>query len=396
MTPYRFSALGPDGKKRSGVIHADSSGTVRDQLIGKGLHPIGIRRALFTPPATLRPTEAEAARLAKTLAQLTGSGLSMAQALALIENRETGRLALLSREVRNRLVAGEPLSSALGAGSGSSIRLLQTLTRAGEAAGRQVDVLNDAARSLAASDQLKRRVLTLSLYPAFVIAVALGSIAIYAYAVLPALEPAFEGMGAELPAQTQAVLTFGAIMRIAIPAISGLIALGLLIWTLVPPLRAPLLDLGARALMRGRRSALADMIFANLTGRLAVMVQAGVPAAVAWRLASEPVTLMTLKRQLAAQSPRLMEGEALSRALAQIRSCPRDVAELVALGERSGRVAAALSDAAEQLAARSQEALERALSILTPLVIVLVGLLVGMITLMVFQGLLAISDAVGA
>jgi len=129
------------------------------------------------------------------------------------------------------------------------------------------------------------------------------------------------------------------------------------------------------------------MIFANLTGRLAVMVQAGVPAAVAWRLASEPVTLMTLKRQLAAQSPRLMEGEALSRALAQIRNCPRDVAELVALGERSGRVAAALSDAAEQLAARSQEALERTLSILTPLVIVLVGLLVG---------LLAISDAVGA
>lgn len=396
MKPYRFSALGPDGRKQSGVVHAATVGSVRDQLIRRGLHPVGIRRALFTPSATLRPSEAEAARLAKTLAQLTGSGLSMAQALSLLEVRETGGLALLAREVRGRLVAGEPLSAALGAGSGPSIRLLQTLTRAGEAAGRQVDVLKDAARSLTASDQLKRRILTLSLYPAFVIAVALGSIGIYAFAVLPALEPAFEGMGEDLPAQTQAVLTFGAVMRVAIPVVAGLVAAALLTWTLVPPLRAPLMDLAARALMRGRRSALADMVFANLTARLAVMVQAGVPAAVAWRLSSDPVSLPTLKRQLAAQSPRLMEGEALSRALAQIPSCPRDVAELVALGERSGRVAPALTDASDQLAARSQEALERALSILTPLVIVLVGILVGTITLMVFQGLLAISDAVGA
>ncbi|MNL75794.1 hypothetical protein D3C87_2016600 [compost metagenome] len=53
-----------------------------------------------------------------------------------------------------------------------------------------------------------------------------------------------------------------------------------------------------------------------------------------------------------------------------------------------------MNDAAAALGGRSQEAIERVLSILTPLVIVIVGGMVGLITMMVFQGLLAVGDAV--
>jgi type II secretory pathway component PulF len=255
-------------------------------------------------------------------------------------------------------------------------------------------VLAAGAASLGAMDALRRRLITLSVYPAFVIAVAFGAIAVYAYAVLPSLEPAFEGLGDGIPAQTQAVLTFGAVVRGLTPVLA--VAIGILSSALIlsTRLRQGAADLLARLFMRGRASPLRDFIFANLAARLGVMLQAGVPMAPAWRLACEPVGIGWLGRSLAAQDDRLMEGGRLSEILRGVPYTPADLLHYVTMGEQSGQVHKALGDSAALLGARAQESIERLLSVMTPLVIVVVGGMVGLITMMVFQGLLAIGDAV--
>ena len=234
--------------------------------------------AILQHQGPLRLTEAEAARLGRDLAQLMTSGMALAQALSLLETRETPRVSAIAREVRQRLISGEPLSKALEVASGTPARFLQALARGGEASGRQSEVLAAGARSLAAADQLKKRLITLCIYPVFVILVAFGSIAIYAYAVLPSLEPAFEGMGSDIPPQTQAVLTFGAVVRLLMPIAAA--AAGGLAVLLAVSVRARRTgaDLVARLLMRGKRSPMRDFVFANLASRLAVMLQAGAKA----------------------------------------------------------------------------------------------------------------------
>lgn len=394
MKAFHYKALGADGRRHRGVSYAAEAAALRDRLLDARLHPLLIRPALLQQKGRLRLTDAEAARFGRDLAQLMTSGMALAQALALLETRETARMSAIAREVRQRLIAGEPLSRALEVADGTPARFLQALARGGEASGRQSEVLAAGARSLAAADQLKKRLITLCLYPAFVILVALGSIAIYAYAVLPSLEPAFAGMGGDIPPQTQAVLTFGAIVRVVMPvgaAASAGLALALVLFA---PVRRLAGDLVARLLMRGKRSPLRDFVFANLASRLAVMLHAGVPLAPAWRLAREPVTIVSLSRALAAQDERLMEGVRLSEVLRRIPACPPDLIHYVLMGEHSGQVAPALNDGSALLAARSQEAIERVLSVLTPLVIIVVGGMVGLITMMVFQGLLAVGDAV--
>lgn len=394
MKAFRYTALGTDGRRHRGVSYAAEASALRDRLLDARLHPLVIRPALLQQRGRLRLTDAEAARLGRDLAQLMTSGMALAQALALLETRETARMSAIAREIRQRLIAGEPLSRALEVADGAPARFLQALARGGEASGRQSEVLAAGARSLAAADQLKKRLITLCLYPAFVVLVALGSIAIYAYAVLPSLEPAFAGMGGDIPPQTQAVLTFGAVVRILMPiatAASAGLAVALVLFA---PVRRLAGDLVARLLMRGKRSPLRDFVFANLAARLAVMLQAGVPLAPAWRLAREPVTMASLSRALAAQDERLMEGVRLSEVLRRLPACPPDLIHYVLMGEHSGQVAPALNDGSSLLGARSQEAIERVLSVLTPLVIIVVGGMVGLITMMVFQGLLAVGDAV--
>ena len=117
--------------------------------------------------------------------------------------------------------------------------------------------------------------------------------------------------------------------------------------------------------------------------------------AAAWRLAREPVSLTGLSRRLEAQDHRLMEGVRLSEALAATPNVPADLIHYVSLGEQSGQVAKSLTDAAAAIGGRAQETIERLLSVVTPVVIIAVGGMVGLITMMVFQGLLAVGDAVG-
>jgi general secretion pathway protein F len=394
MKAFHFSALGNDGRRHRGIGYASEASALRDRLIHARLHPLSIRPAFFQRQGPLHLTEAEAARLARDLAQLMTSGMALAQALALLETRETPRVSAIAREVRQRLIAGEPLSRALEVASGTPARFLQAMARGGEASGRQSEVMAAGGQSLAAVDQLKKRLTTLCIYPLFVILVALGSIAIYAYAVLPSLEPAFDGMGSQIPRQTQAVLTFGEVVRMAMPVLA--VGAGAFAIILTVSVRARRIgsDLLARLLMRGKRSPMRDFVFANFGSRLAVMVQAGVPLAPAWRLAREPITFASLSRALAAQDERLMEGVRLSEVLGAIPAAPPDLIHYVTMGEHSGKVAKALNDGAAMLAGRSQEAIERSLSVVTPLIIIVVGAMVGLITMMVFQGLIAVGDAV--
>ncbi len=394
MKPFQYHALGSDGRGHRGVSYAEDAAAVRDGLVDARMHPLSIRPALLHQRGRLRLSEGEAARLARDLAQLMGSGMALAPALSLLESRETPRVSAITREVRRKLISGEPLSKAFEVAQGAPSRLLQALAKGGEASGRQAEVLAAGAASLTASDQLKKRLITLCIYPAFVIAVALGSIAIYAYAVLPSLEPAFAGMGDDIPDQTRAVLLFGAVVRAVLPSLGIAVGALTIILVLSAKFRRTLLDLMARLLMRGRTSPLRDFVFANLASRLAVMLQAGVPLAQAWRLSREPLTISWLSRAFAAQDQNLMEGRRLSDVLKASPRTPPDLIHYVMMGEQSAQVPRALADGAAVLGARAQEAIERLLSVFTPLVIIIVGGMVGLITMMVFQGLLAVGDAV--
>lgn len=395
MIAFRYRGLDASGRMQRGLAYAVDSAQLRDQLVERKLHPLSITPVRFLLRRPLGLSERDASRLARDLGQLTASGMALAPALSMIAARETPGVAAIAREVRQRLAHGEPLSVALRAAQGRASGFLQALARGGEASGRQSDVLIAGAAALAASDTLKRRLITLSIYPAFIILVAVGAIAVYAYAVLPALAPAFGTLGDEVPQQTKLVLDAGAFIRLALPVVAGLVLATGLAAGVVPKFRLALRDGLIGLLMRGKRSPLRDFLFASLSGRLAVLIRAGVPLSVAWRLAREPIGAVRVQKLLALQDERIMEGVRLSEAIAALSLAPPDLVHYVAMGEQSGQIAKALDDAAEALGFRAQERIERLLSVITPLVIVTVGLLVGLITMMVFQGLLAIGDAVG-
>jgi general secretion pathway protein F len=394
MKAFRYVAINPQGRRLSGTGYAPNQDALRDNLLDTRLQPLSIRPTLLQLRGSQFLTETVGARIAKDLARLLSRGISLNQALGWVIDREVPAVSAMMRGVRDRLSAGATLSSALAALSGPSSRFLAAMALAGETSGKQAEVLASAAATLQTSAALKQKLLTLSLYPLLVIAVAFLSIGIYAFSVLPSLEPAFEGLGDAVPPQTRAVLIFGAVVRVLLPVLV-LGGLGFaLLFAASHAFRARLNETLSKLAMRPTASPARDAVFAGLSGRLDVMVGSGVPLPAAWRLAREPIGMDWLKASLQAQDSGLAEGASLSDALSRTPLCSPDLIHFVTLGEQTGDLAKALSEASAFLGGRAQESIERALSIITPVVILSVGGLVGGITLMVFQGLLAIGDTV--
>ncbi|MCE3289583.1 MAG: gspF, partial [Caulobacter sp.] len=139
---------------------------------------------------------------------------------------------------------------------------------------------------------------------------------------------------------------------------------------------------------------LPDTVFGGLAQRLSIAIGAGVPLATAYRVSVEAIGVEPVRLALEAQEPRLREGAKLSEVFRAIPFAPPMLVGLTKVGESASDLPRVLGEAGDALTARAQEKTERFLSILTPAIVLLIGVAVGGIVLVVFQGLMSISDMV--
>ena len=398
MKTYAWRGMDAAGRPARGRREGLSEAQVRDALLAEQVTPTSItasRQAFAPARAGLSLNEAQAAAFAADIARFLKSGLSLGQTLQIVETTsEVPVLARLAAHVRGELMAGRPLSAGLSAIPGQTGRYLQALAKAGEATGRLTEILAGGASALKASAATRQRLLTMIIYPLFVMAMAAAAILLFAFAVLPALEPAFAGVG-ELPATTRAVMAGGKALRLAAPVL-GLAVLALVLaLALSRAVRDQAIRLLHRLMLtRAGFGVLPDTVFGGLAQRLSIAVGAGVPLATAYRVSVEAIGVEPVRLALEAQEPRLREGAKLSEVFRAIPFAPPMLIGLTKVGESASDLPRVLGEAGDALAARAQEKTERFLSILTPAIVLLIGLVVGGIVLVVFQGLMSISDMV--
>lgn len=399
MTAFAYRGMDAQGRPVRGRREAADETQLRDGLLAEKVTPLTITPVGASlapqPNSKLSLNEAQAGAFCADVARFLKSGLSLGQTLQIIETTaEQPPVARLAHHVRGELMAGRPLSAALESLPGQTGRYLQALAKAGEATGRLTDILSGGAAAMKASSATKQRLLTMIIYPMFVIAMAGGAITLFAFVVLPALEPAFAGV-ANLPASTRFVLAAGRVLRHAAPMLGLALACVLAAIAFVPAVRALALRLLYAVMLSPLGlGILADTVYGSLARRLAIAIGAGVPLAGAFRVSVEAIGIDALRRPLEAQEPRLREGAKLSAAFAATGQAPVLLVGLAKVGETAADLPRVLDEAGEALAVRAAERTERLLALLTPAIVLGIGLVVGTIVLVVFQGLLAISQSV--
>jgi len=331
-------------------------------------------------------------RFTNELASLSRANLPLPEGLRqLAATLRPGRLRVFSEQVAAALERGRGLSEALAEASISVPRQFVALMQCAELSGDYGAVLRFAVQHGRRIRRHRVAVFTAMLYPATVVAVAVGVVLLLSFLVLPHFKEIYEQLGAELPMMTHWLLNMAAFVQN--PVVSALLALLAAVFALMLATAAGrriLVDLVSW--LPGFHSLVGLSDTAVFTKFVGLMVQKGAPLPLALQAAGLTVTSRGSRKSLERMAAAAERGLPVSPQLAS--SVPSVAAYLFTRGEESGEIAGACLGIADYCEDRFDRLSQRALGAFEPLLLAIIAGFVGISVVSLYLPLFAIPKLV--
>lgn len=401
MPRFRYRALRPAGTEIVGELIAADERDAAARLQALGSYPIEIatpaeRRQRAGRWGGGRIASRDLILFTRQLATLVVAGVALDRALSLIgdgRSRAAGRR--LAAELLAAVNRGERLSQACASQPALPGHYAMFLA-AGEAHGDVGAALERLAQVLERSRATARALLDALIYPASVLVVACVSVSFLLGFVLPRFAVLLTSFQREPPlAMRWLMAVSAAFQRLAVPV--AVIVLVLLIFLAVrhrdPGFR---LALHRRLLaLRGLGPLIAKVEAERLLYLLGNLLSAGVqlPAAIAATRAA--MTSEAFRAGLALTERGIARGDGLAAALGASALLPEVAGELVRIGEETGDLASMLLKAGEVLRREFEATSTALIALVTPISIILLGLLIGAIAVALLGTIMQVYDVAG-
>ncbi|MEL7361468.1 MAG: type II secretion system F family protein, partial [Bacteroidota bacterium] len=276
----------------------------------------------------------------RSLAVMVAARLPLVEALRTAARQsDHDRLSTVLSDVARRVERGQPFAASLERHPKVFGPLFGQLVREGELAGVLDAVLLRLADHLEKAEALRRKVRMAMMYPAIVLAVALGTVTFLLTVIVPTFADMFADFGAELPLPTRIVLAVTDGLR-AYGWIVLLAAVGLFVLTRILGSDPRVKRVGER--MRLRLPVLGPLYAKGLTARvcrtLGTLVESGVALDEALRVTATSSESLLAREATAEMRRRVVRGTSLAAPMARASFFPPMVVQMVSVGEETARL----------------------------------------------------------
>ena len=403
MALFRYTAIDPAGRLASGEMDAASEAEVVAKLRRQGHMPMRTGPAaaasrlgglLSLEIGGRRLRRQEVANLTGELAIMLGAGQDLDRALRfLVESAASPRVAAVLEALRGTVRDGGSLARAMALHPASFSRLYIGLVRAGEAGGTLAATLEHLAALLDRERQLAATITSALIYPALLLAAAIGSITLLLTEVLPQFVPLFAENGAQLPASTRLMIGLGD--AVSAYGLYGLAASGLVFLAIRQAVRRPgprlLLDrLVLRLPVIGRLAR--EVLAARFSRTLGTLMLNGVPLIAALGVVRDALGNLAAVDAVDRATLSAKGGAGLSRPLAESAVFPRRMIYLLRLGEETAQLGAMSLRAAEVHETQARLGVQRLVSLLVPTITVVMGAVIAAIVSSLLLAMLGLND----
>jgi type IV pilus assembly protein PilC len=391
VAAYSYSAINVDGLELSGELHAPDLAGAREQLRIRGLLASRLdelpsagddtARNVFkkVKPKTLQI-------FSRQFATMIEAGLNVVQALVILEEQtEDAYFGTVVREMRADVEGGLLLSEAMKRHPKIFDRLFISMVEAGEAAGILDEVLDRVAIHIEKSTQIKRRVKGAMLYPIMVMSFATLVLTGLLLFLVPVFVHIFQQLGGDLPKLTQYVVNASDLLKarfyIIFPGF-GLSIFGFFKWKKTEwgrkqwdrfKLRVP--KIGPVVL---------KVTMARFTRTLSTLVAAGVDIIQALEITGQTAGNWRVEHALGDVRAKVHEGVPIAQPLVENDIFPPMVSQMVKIGEETGELEKMLGKIADFYEDEVDAAIQSLTSIIEPLMMILVGIMVGIIVIAMY------------
>ena len=399
MPVFAYAAKLTDGRKVTGSMEAASNQVVVEALHQKGLVVLEVkplapqRRGLFSHGVKAD----DLAIFSRQLATLVDAGIPIVGGLeAVAEQVENLTLKKVIIDIKDAVEGGMNLTTAIARQSKVFSPLFVSMVRAGETSGHLAEVLQRLAVYLEKSASLQRKIKAACVYPAIVIIMAAAITSLLVLTVIPSFKQIFSTMGSELPLPTQLLLSFSDFARrFFLPGVAGLFLAVFLfrrqvlktkpgrLWFDKTTLSMPVIGILAR-----------KVAIAKFSRTLSTLVRSGVQILAALEIVSETAGNRVIADALIEVKNSIREGENIAAPLAASKAFPPMVVRMIAVGEQTGRLDEMLSKVADFYEEQVDAAVVGLTSALEPIIICVLGVVVGGIVFAIFLPIFKMASVV--
>jgi type II secretory pathway component PulF len=383
MPNFSYVCVDDNGIELRGIAAAETEDQLADRLRRQGQYlvrsaPASDRVASLADIQLFeRITRRDVIVFTQQLATVTATGVSLMEGLQEIELQLTKqKMKRVIAAVRRDIESGDPLSTALSRHPVVFGDLYINIVKAGEATGKIDQALDDLVAQLEWQVELNGRIREVATYPILVVfMLGVLSIVLVGYTI-PRFLQVYERLNAqiELPAPTRIVMATSTFMRTYWPVILSTVitvAVGLRLWgqTSDGAVRLSRASLKIPIVGELRRK----IAFSRFARYFASLHSAGLEMAPSLSLISRLIGNAYLSQRFDLAVQRVMAGESVSRALKTVGEFPPIVIQMLALGERTGRMAKSLEDVRRYFDREVDQTIKRSLTFFGPIMLVLLA-----------------------
>jgi type IV pilus assembly protein PilC len=378
--PFRWEGRDKKGKRLKGRSLAADEAALRADLRRQGIAPSRIRKQSNMMKSGGRVKPMDIAVFSRQLATMLAAGIPLVQGFEIVgAGHEKPAMQRLILDIKSDVEGGTSLHEALAKHPLYFDDLYINLVEAGEQAGALEGLLDKIASYKEKTEALKKKVTKALFYPAAVLVVAVIVTTILLLFVIPQFEELFKGFGADLPAFTQMIINLSRFVQS-----KGIYILAVLIaifWTffyfkkrsrkmrefldraaLKMPVIGPILNKAA---------------IARFARTLSTMFAAGVPLVEALESVAGATGNIVYENAVMRMRDEVATGQRLQRAMETTELFPNMVVQMIAVGEESGSLDTMSAKVATFYEAEVDNAVDAMSSLLEPLIMAILGVLVG-------------------
>ena len=401
MAVYVFKALDLTGAAAKGEVEAESKQAVAEQLKERGLVVIDIAQKYRSKQLTFngmqRVNAKDLAVASRQLATMVTSGMSILRALHVLENQTQSKLlretiVLVCKDVE----AGLFLSDALARHPKVFGQLYVAMVRAGEAGGVLEECLNRVADQLEKDAALRRQVRAAMIYPAVIISFAVIVLLALVAFLIPVFEGVFKTFPGKMPPLTQFMIDFSHLVTgkwylmlvVFIGSVVGIVKLKRSKWG------RPRWDALKLRFPMKIGDVVQKVAIARWSRTLSSLTTAGVPILQAIEITGKTAGNSVIESTMDDVITSVKGGGTLSEPLRGASAFPAMVSQMVGVGEETGALDTMLEKVADFYDSEVEAAVKALTSIMEPVMIIVVGGIVGVIVISMYMPLFSIYNSI--
>lgn len=395
-TLFSYEAVDRSGGKTTGSVEAASEGEAARQLAQQGLTPYALKRVGqgWRTPRRRRASARELQLVLQEFATLLESGVGLVTALSSLAKSShhpslTGAFAEMERSVRR----GESFSTALRESKLPVPEYVHQLAHAGEATGRLAESIRGGVDQYEYDQRVRQEMTGAMIYPVVLVSSGIAAVGIIFLWVVPRFGGLLTQHKDTMPAISRWTIASGVWLSnhiwLVLLALAAA-AVGLRMLWKAPGVVDALVERAARLPVVG------DWLVEAEVGRWASTLSALLAGRVelirALNLSASSVRMQFLRTRLLAVAKSVKTGSTLSAALREHRSLNPTGYDLVTVGEASGELPKLLAALARLYETTGRDRMKRALQLIEPLAIIIIGVVVGTIMTAIILAITSVND----